>query len=78
MSNKSHTDLGTAEIYKRHSVMVEGGAAPEKRFVPYGTPCSELFDPQTQKVEKLRCELDTLRRQLDMLLAEQEEKRDRA
>jgi serine O-acetyltransferase len=58
--------------------MVDGAKA-ESRFVPYGTPCSELFDPQTQKVELLRCELDALRRRLDAVLAEQaEERRDRA
>ncbi len=55
--------------------MVEGGAGPEPRFVPYGTPCSEQFDPQTQKVELLRCELDTLRKRLDALLAEEDKKR---
>ena len=56
--------------------VVEGGAAPAPRFVPYGTPCSEQFDPQTQKVELLRCELEVMRRRLDALLDEQE--RDRA
>lgn len=49
---------------------VAGGAAPAPGFVPYGTPCHELFDPQTQKVELLRCELETLRRRLDELLAD--------
>ena len=52
---------------------VEGGAAPEPRFVPYGTPCRELFDPQTQKVELLRCELEVMRKRLDALLAEHDE-----
>ncbi len=32
----------------------------QKDFVPYGTPCSELFDPATQKLEIMRCELETL------------------
>ena len=49
---------------------VAGGAAPPPPFVPYGTPCHELFDPQLQKVELLRCELETLRRRLDELLAD--------
>ncbi len=31
-----------------------------KDFVPYGTPCSEKFDPETQKYELLRCEMETL------------------
>lgn len=51
--------------------MVEGGQAPERRFVPYGTPCSEMFDPATQQVEILRCELEAMRKRLDALLAEQ-------
>ena len=54
--------------------MVEGGAA-KPRFVPYGTPCSELFDPATQKVELLRCELEAMRRRLDLLLEEGERER---
>ena len=61
--------------------MVEGGQAPERRFVPYGTPCSEMFDPATQKVELLRCELEAMRKRLDALLEEQEqdgERRNRA
>ncbi|SEL89814.1 serine O-acetyltransferase [Sphingomonas palmae] len=59
--------------------MVEGGQAPERRFVPYGTPCSEMFDPATQKVELLRCELEAMRKRLDVLLDEQsEERRNRA
>lgn len=58
--------------------MVEGGQA-RAAFLPYATPCSEMFDPQTQKVELLRCELETMRRRLDQLLAEQgPQERDRA
>ena len=41
----------------------------DRAFVPYGTPCSEMFDPETQKVELLRCEIETLRKRLDELLA---------
>lgn len=44
----------------------------QKDFVPYGTPCNEMFDPATQKVEILRCELDAMRKRLDELLAERE------
>jgi len=47
-------------------------ATYQKEFVPYGTPCSEMFDPSTQKIELLRCELETLRKRLDALLAERE------
>ena len=51
--------------------MVEGGQAKESKFVPYGTPCSEMFDPATQKIELLRCELEAMRRRLDALMEEQ-------
>ncbi|MGB7406397.1 MAG: serine O-acetyltransferase EpsC [Pacificimonas sp.] len=34
-------------------------------FIPYGTPCSEKFDPQTQQVEILRCEMKVLQERLD-------------
>ncbi|MGJ3647116.1 serine O-acetyltransferase EpsC [Sphingomonas sp. GlSt437] len=57
--------------------MVDGGKA-DAAFIPYGTPCKDLFDPQTQKVELLRCEIETLRRRLDALLAENAELRDSA
>ena len=55
-------------------------AASERRFVPYGTPCSEMFDPATQKLELMRCEVETLRKRLDALLAEHPDQpeRDRA
>jgi serine O-acetyltransferase len=38
-------------------------------FVPYGTPCGEKFDPQTQQLELLRCEVETLTKRLDEALA---------
>ena len=44
-------------------------------FVPYGTPCSERFDPATQKLEILQCEIQTLQARLAELLAEREAKR---
>ena len=53
--------------------MVEGGAGAPPRFVPYGTPCSEMFDPATQKLEIMRCELEAMRKRLDALLAEEGE-----
>jgi serine O-acetyltransferase len=39
-----------------------------------------MFDPQTQKIELLRCELETMRKRLDALLEETpfEQERDRA
>jgi len=59
------------------ATMVEGGRV-EAGFVPYGTPCREMFDPATQQVELMRCELEQLRKRLDELLAAQEDRRDRA
>ena len=82
---------GWWQILGRGPVMVGIPAKPtlveagtwQKDFVPYGTPCSEMFDPQTQKLEIMRCELETLRQRLDTMLAERTdgrnpEKRDRA
>ena len=54
------------------------GGQEKPAFLAYGTPCSEMFDPATQKVELLRCELETMRKRLDALLAENEVLRDRA
>ena len=54
-------------------------ASLQREFMPYGTPCSQMFDPATQKLEILRCELETLRKQLDALMAEKtEDQRDSA
>ncbi len=52
-------------------------------FVPYGTPCSEMFDPATQKLELLQCQLEQLQKQLAALKDERQEvaakpKRERA
>ncbi|TAK11185.1 MAG: serine acetyltransferase [Rhizorhabdus sp.] len=44
----------------------------QKGFVPYGTPCSERFDPQTQQLEILRCELETLRGRIGKLIDERD------
>ncbi len=41
-----------------------------KEFMPYGTPCRELFDPATQSLEILQCEVETLRKKLAELMAE--------
>jgi len=43
-----------------------------REFVPYGTPCSENFDPATQRVEMLQCQLDLLQKQLKSLLDERD------
>ena len=33
-------------------------------FTPYGTPCSERFDPATQQLEILKCEMEQLQKRL--------------
>ena len=38
-------------------------------FVPYGTPCKELYDPATQRLELLQCQVDQLQRELEALKA---------
>jgi serine O-acetyltransferase len=44
-------------------------------FLPYGTPCSEMFDPATQKLEILQCEVERLRGEIAALAAEREASR---
>lgn len=41
-----------------------------REFVPYGTPCNEMFDPATQRLELLQCQLEQLQKQLALLQAE--------
>jgi serine O-acetyltransferase len=41
-------------------------------FVPYGTPCSEMFDPATQRLELLQCQLAEMQKQLATLKAERD------
>ena len=53
------------------STLVE--VKPETReFVPYGTPCSELFDPQTQKLELMACQLVAMQSQIVALMEERD------
>jgi len=42
-----------------------------REFVPYGT-CNETFDPATQKVELLQCQLEQMQKQLAQLIAERD------
>lgn len=44
----------------------------QKGFVPYGTPCSERFDPATQQLEILKCEVEQLQKRLAALAEERE------
>lgn len=43
-----------------------------REFMPYGTPCSDKFDPATQKLEIIQCELETLQKRLALLLEERD------
>lgn len=42
----------------------------QKPFTPYGTPCSETYDPATQKLEILQCEVEMLSKRLAELVKE--------
>ncbi|TVV73476.1 serine O-acetyltransferase EpsC [Sphingomonas solaris] len=44
----------------------------QKPFLPYGTSCTERFDPQTQALDLLRCEVETLRTRLSALIDERD------
>lgn len=47
-------------------------ATETQRFTPYGTICGERFDPDTQKLELMRCEIDQLRKRIEELIAERD------
>ena len=47
-----------------------------REFLPYGTPCSEVCDPVTQKQDILKAEVEQLRRRIEELA--QELRRDEA
>ncbi len=59
VGQKARSTLVKAETYARD-------------FMPYGTPCREIFDPATQSLEILQCEVETLRKRLGELLAERD------
>ena len=42
------------------STLVSAEQSSSGNFLPYGTPCSEKFDPATQKLEMLQCEVEQL------------------
>ena len=56
------------------STLVDAGES-SKNFLPYGTPCSEIFDPATQKFELLQCEVEQLRKRVAELIEERDENR---
>jgi len=39
----------------------------QQSFTPYGTPCTERFDPATQQFEILKCEVEHLQKRLALL-----------
>lgn len=46
--------------------------AYQRDFVPYGTPCSDCFDPDKQKLEILQCEVEQLQKRLAELMHERQ------
>jgi serine O-acetyltransferase len=50
-------------------------AAETQRFVPYGTPCGEQFDPSIQKLEIMRCEIERLGKKIEELIRERDDAR---
>lgn len=44
-----------------------------REFVPYGTPCTENFDPATQKLELMQCQLELLQAQIATLIAQRDQ-----
>ena len=59
VGQKARSTLVKAETYARD-------------FMPYGTPCRELFDPATQSLEIMQCEIETLRKKVGVLMAERD------
>jgi serine O-acetyltransferase len=56
---KARSTLVPAEVWARE-------------FMPYGTPCSDKFDPATQTLELLQCEMDVMQKRLSQLLEERD------
>ncbi len=54
------------------STLIDAQQSSQARFLPYGTPCSEVYDPATQKLEILQCEVEQLRKRLAELIAERD------
>jgi len=59
VGQKARSTLVQAETYARD-------------FMPYGTPCREMFDPTTQSLEIMQCEIETLRKRIAELMAERD------
>ncbi|HEX8620561.1 MAG TPA: serine O-acetyltransferase EpsC [Allosphingosinicella sp.] len=54
------------------STLLSAEQSSAGNFLPYGTPCTEQFDPATQKLELLQCEVEQLRARLAELIAERD------
>jgi serine O-acetyltransferase len=52
-----------------------GAETYNRDFIPYGTPCSELVEPVTAKLDAMRAEIELLKMKLDRLSPQE---RDRA
>jgi serine O-acetyltransferase len=70
---KDVADGATMVGIPARSTLVEVKPATQD-FVPYGTPCNERFDPSTQQLEILRCEIETLHKKVSELTEQQDSK----
>lgn len=48
--------------------MLVDATAYQRDFLPYGTHCSDCFDPEKQKLELLQCEIEQLQKRLAELI----------
>ena len=65
IGQKARSTLVKAETYARD-------------FMPYGTPCREMFDPATQTLEIMQCEIESLRKKIAELMLERDAAKDTA
>ena len=47
-------------------------------FVPYGTPCSERFDPATQQLDILKCEVEQLQKRIAAMAGDTDDTKKRS
>lgn len=59
VGQKARSTLVKAETYARD-------------FMPYGTPCEDIFDPATQSLEILQCEMEVLRKKIAAAMAQRD------
>jgi serine O-acetyltransferase len=48
--------------------------AYQREFLPYGTPCSDCYDPDRHKLEQLQAEVQQLQKRLTDLIDQQDAK----